>query len=87
MAWCRLSVTGPASPALHAVAALAGAGYVALTPDEYAAETAAAGEDPWWLYAFSTMFASIREGRWAAVSEEAARLMGRPPISVAHALS
>jgi NAD(P)H dehydrogenase (quinone) len=79
-------VTGPASPDLHAVAALAGARYVALTPDEYAAETAAAGEDAWWLYAFSTMFASIREGRWAAVSGETAGLMGRPPTSVADVL-
>ena len=31
---------------------------------EHWAEMATAGEDPWWMYAYPTMFASIREQRW-----------------------
>jgi NAD(P)H dehydrogenase (quinone) len=43
---------------------------------------AIAGEDPWWMYAYSTMFASIREQRWAAVSDEVRRLTGCSPVPV-----
>lgn len=43
---------------------------------------AIAGEDPWWMYAYSTMFASIREQRRAAVSDEVRRLTGCVPVSV-----
>jgi len=50
-------------------------------------EMAAAGEDPWWMYAYSTMFASIREQRWAAVSGEVHRLTGRPPAEARTALA
>ncbi|MDR7380624.1 NmrA family NAD(P)-binding protein [Promicromonospora iranensis] len=46
-------------------------------------ELAGSGEDPWWTYAYSSMFASVREGRWAAVSGEVFRLTGRVPLSVA----
>jgi NAD(P)H dehydrogenase (quinone) len=42
-----------------------------------------AGEDPWWTYAYSTMFASVREDRWSTVSGEVLRLTGRVPSSVA----
>ena len=58
-----------------------------LTPASYCAELALAGEDPWWLYAFSTMFASVRQHRWAAVSAEVARLTGRAPVPVREILS
>jgi NAD(P)H dehydrogenase (quinone) len=34
------------------------------------------------MYAYSTMFASIREQRWAAVSDDVRRLTGCPPASV-----
>jgi len=40
---------------------------------------AIAVEDPWWVYAYSTMFASIRGQRWAAVSDEVHRLTGCSP--------
>ena len=56
--------------------------YVSITPAEHCAEMAIAGEDPWWMYAYSTMFASIREQRWAAVSDEVRRLTGRSPVPV-----
>jgi NAD(P)H dehydrogenase (quinone) len=32
------------------------------------------------MYAYSTMFASIREQRWAAVTDEVRRLTGRSPV-------
>jgi hypothetical protein len=40
---------------------------------------AIAVEDPWWIYAYSTMFASIRGQRWAAASDEVHRLTGCSP--------
>jgi NAD(P)H dehydrogenase (quinone) len=48
---------------------------------------ARAGDDPWWMYAFSTMFDSVREQRWAAVSDEVLRHTDRAPISVRTVLS
>jgi NAD(P)H dehydrogenase (quinone) len=48
---------------------------------------AIAGEDPWWMYAYSTMFASIREQRWATVSDEVRRLTGCLPVSVRKTLA
>jgi NAD(P)H dehydrogenase (quinone) len=48
---------------------------------------AIAGEDPWWIYAYSTMFASIREQRWAAVSDEVRRLTGCLPVPVRETLA
>jgi NAD(P)H dehydrogenase (quinone) len=60
--------------------------HVDITPTEYLAELAAQGEDAWWMYAYSSMFASIREQRWDRTSGEVATLTGRPPISLAEAL-
>jgi NAD(P)H dehydrogenase (quinone) len=56
--------------------------YVPITPDDYAAELRIAGEDPWWIYAFSTMFDSIREQRWDSVSDDVARLTGKSATTV-----
>ena len=61
--------------------------YVRITPAEHCAEMANAGEDPWWMYAYSTMFASIREQRWAAVSDEVRRLTGCSPVPVRETLA
>jgi hypothetical protein len=61
--------------------------YVNIAPGEHCVEMAAAGEDPWWMYAFSTMFASIREQRWTVVSGEIYRLTGRSPTPVRTALA
>jgi NAD(P)H dehydrogenase (quinone) len=60
--------------------------HVDITPAEHLAEMAAQGEDAWWMYAYSSMFASIREQRWDRTSDEVATLTGRPPISVAEVL-
>jgi NAD(P)H dehydrogenase (quinone) len=81
-------ITGPQSLDLDGVAAAATRQrgtplkYVNITPGEHCAEMAAAGEDPWWMYAYSTMFASIRRQRWAAVSAEVHRLTGRSPTPI-----
>jgi NAD(P)H dehydrogenase (quinone) len=84
-------ITGPQSLDLAAIAA-AGARdtpliYTDITPGEHCARMAATGEDPWWMYAFSSMFASIREQRWAAVSGEVRRLTGHRPQSAGTAFA
>jgi NAD(P)H dehydrogenase (quinone) len=86
-------ITGPGSLDVAAVSALAARAwgtaleYVRITPAGHCAEMAVAGEDPWWMYAYSTMFASIREQRWAAVSDEVRRLTGRSPAPVRETLA
>ncbi|HEU0285599.1 MAG TPA: NAD(P)H-binding protein [Nocardioidaceae bacterium] len=85
-------LTGPESLDLDAIAAVAAeeygrsVRYVDLTPAEYLAELAAEGEDAWWMYAYSSMFASVREQRWARTSDEVATLTGREPTSLAEKL-
>jgi NAD(P)H dehydrogenase (quinone) len=39
-----------------------------VTPAEFIAERARAGEEPWWIYAYASMFESIRQQRWARVT-------------------
>ena len=86
-------ITGPQSLDLAAIAAAAARewgttlDYVDITPGEHCVEMAAAGEDPWWMYAYSSMFASIRGQRWAAVSGEVHRLTARPPTPIRTALA
>ena len=86
-------ITGPESLDLAAVSALAAREwgtaleYAGITPGGHCAEMAIAGEDPWWVYAYSTMFASIREQRWAAVSDEVRRLTGCSPVPVRETLA
>jgi NAD(P)H dehydrogenase (quinone) len=86
-------ITGPQSLDLAAIAAVAAREwgtpleYVDITPGEHSVEMATAGEEPWWMYAYSTMFASIRGQRWAAVSGEVHRLTGRSPTQAHTALA
>lgn len=81
-------LTGPAPLDLATIAALTAdtwkspMRYIDISPREHLAEMAMAGEDTWWLYAYSTMFASVREGRWDAVSGEVLRLTGQQPMTV-----
>ena len=56
--------------------------YEPVSPAEYAAELATTGEDPWWIYAYSSLLESVREQRWAPVSDEVERLTGTPATSV-----
>jgi len=39
-----------------------------ISPAEFIAELARQGEEPWWIYAYATMFESIRQQRWAWLS-------------------
>jgi NAD(P)H dehydrogenase (quinone) len=78
-------LTGPDSLGLAAIATImteqcrVPVRHVDFTPADYLAELAARGEDAWWLYAYSSMFASIREQRWARTSDDVATLTGRAP--------
>ena len=70
--------TGPEALPLAKVAAAAGYRFEDTSPELFAAALAANGEEPWWVYAYSSLFASVREGRWARVSDDVAALTGRP---------
>ncbi len=75
----RMAVT---APEIAAVAAHAWGGrlaYVKVSPARHLAEMARAGQDAWWMHAFAGLFASVRQQRWASVSDEVVRLTGRPP--------
>lgn len=49
-----------------------------VSPAQQMAELAAV-ENPWWTYAYTSMFVSIGEHRWDRVTGEVAHLIGRPP--------
>jgi NAD(P)H dehydrogenase (quinone) len=86
-------ITGPESLDLPTIAAQAQhtwavpIEYVDLTPAEFCIEVAREGESPWWLYAFSSMFDSVREQRWSSVSGEVFRITGRAPTSLRDVLA
>jgi NAD(P)H dehydrogenase (quinone) len=80
-------VTGPDSLTVGAIAAAAGYRYTDTTPAEYAGTLLRLGEEPWWTYAYTTMFDSIRQGRWEATSDAVINLTGRPPVSLPHVLT
>lgn len=73
-------VTGPASLTVDEIAAAAGYRYVDTTPSEFAGTLLRLGEEPWWVYAYSSMFAAIRQHRWEATSDTVTSLTGRPPV-------
>jgi NAD(P)H dehydrogenase (quinone) len=80
-------ITGPEALDLPTMAAIAAE--TLQTPMWYVDEEPTRGgmdPDPWWAYAFSSMFASIREQRWATVSGAVAELTGRPPATLADVL-
>jgi NAD(P)H dehydrogenase (quinone) len=80
-------VTGPDSLPVDAVAAMAGYRYAETTPAQFAAMLLRRGEALWWTYAYTTMFESIRQGRWETMSDAVAELTGRPPASLPQVLS
>ena len=86
-------LTGPEALDLATIAAQTGAEfgrpvlYAEVTPAEHYREMAEAGEEPWWAHAFSSMFESVRQGRWATVTDEVARLTGRRPLSIGDLLA
>ena len=86
-------ITGPEALDLAALAALAQkewatpVEYTPITPAGLVADLAAGGEDPWWIYAYSSMFASIRDHRWATVTTDTERLTGAKPTPVSTILA
>ncbi|MDG4825710.1 NmrA family NAD(P)-binding protein [Asanoa sp. WMMD1127] len=76
-------VTGPASLTMAEVATAAGYAYAETSPAEFAAALGRLGEEQWWIYAYASMFASVRQGRWAATGDAVEKLTGRPPIALA----
>jgi NAD(P)H dehydrogenase (quinone) len=86
-------ITGPESLDSRTIAGLAeqewgtSITHVDLTLADYSVELARAGEDAWWVYAYSTMFDSVREQRWARVSEEVSRLTGHSPTPIRDVLA
>jgi NAD(P)H dehydrogenase (quinone) len=73
-------VTGPTALTMAEVAAARGSSYVPVTEAEFAAAVARR-ETPWWAYAYTSMFGSIREHRWEVVSDAVERLTGRLPVA------
>lgn len=86
-------LTGPAALDAPALAAAIQHGlrtptaFIDTSSAEFCLRRAQAGEDPWWTYAFKTMFDSVREQRWATVSGDVHRLTGRAPASAAALLA
>jgi len=72
-------VTGLVALDMAAVAAARGAAYVPVSEAEFQAHLAGR-ETPWWSYAYTSMFASIREQRWDVVSDAVERLTGQRPL-------
>jgi NAD(P)H dehydrogenase (quinone) len=46
----------------------------------------ASTEEPWWLYAYSSMFASIREQRWDRATAEVEHVTGQAPQPLTESL-
>lgn len=57
--------------------------YRPIAPSEFAQAMALDGVDPWWTYAYTSMFASVRQGRWAQVSQTIPERLGRPALDFA----
>ena len=79
-------VTGPSSLTVAEVASVAGFQYRGTTTAEFAIDLLRLGEEPWWVYAYTSMFESIALGRWSAVSDTVTELTGRTPASLADVL-
>ncbi|NEB13884.1 NAD(P)H-binding protein [Streptomyces coelicoflavus] len=91
--WRHHDITGPESADMTGIASAVAktwgtpVAYEDISPDTYHAETAATGLDPWWVYAFASMFASVREQRWDRVCNDYTRLTGRPPRTLCDTLA
>lgn len=51
-----------------------------LEPGEFSALLLHQDVEPWWVYPFTSMFASVREQRFEAVTDDVATLTGRTPV-------
>jgi NAD(P)H dehydrogenase (quinone) len=79
------TLTGPVAFDLEGLAALASrlggreVGASTITPDEFRHRLIETGTDPWWSYAFSSLFESIDQGRFAEVTPDVSAITGRMP--------
>jgi NAD(P)H dehydrogenase (quinone) len=80
-------VTGPESLTVEAIASTVGCRYADTAPADFAGALLRLGEEPWWTYAYTSMFESIRQGRWAATSDAVTELTGREPTSLRDVLN
>ena len=80
-------VTGPASLTVAEVVEKAGFAHEETSVAEFAATLARRGEEPWWVYAYCSMFESIRQGRWERTSDAVTALTGRSPASFEQVLN
>ena len=80
-------VTGPESLTIEAIASAVGYRYADTVPADFAGALLSLGEEPWWTYAYTSMFESIRQGRWAATSDAVTELTGREPASLRETLN
>jgi NAD(P)H dehydrogenase (quinone) len=67
-------LTGPAALSVADIAEAGGWSFEEVSESAFVSALTLAGEEPWWVYAYATMFASIREKRWETVTDEVARL-------------
>jgi len=81
------TITGPAAFDLDDLAAIAsrlGGREVracTITWDEFRHRLIETGTDPWWSYAFTSLFESIDQGRFAEVTPDLTAIIGRVPAS------
>ncbi len=75
-----VDVTGPTALDMAALAEARGAAYVPVSEAEFAAALAHR-ETPWWAYAYSSLFGSIREHRWEVVTDAVEQLTGEPALA------
>jgi NAD(P)H dehydrogenase (quinone) len=80
-------VTGPESLTVETIARIAGYRYADTAPADFAGALLRLGEEPWWTYAYTSMFEAIRQGRWAATSDAVTALTGRGPASLRDVLN
>jgi NAD(P)H dehydrogenase (quinone) len=84
-------VTGPAALDTAAMADAAAqiwgraVVYHPISSAAYLAQLAST-QDPWWAYAYTSMFDSIREQRWDKVTTEVQELTGRSPTALGRLL-
>jgi len=82
-----LELTGPEALTASEICRLGGIRYRPVDDAEYRQKLAAEGKPQWLVDAFATLFASVREGRYALVSSDLPTLTGEPPRSVADHLT
>lgn len=61
--------------------------YTPITFEQYRTDLVELGEDAWWTYVYPTFFESIRQQRWAAVSNTVERLTGEPARTLGSVLA